>query len=218
MAEIELLETVTKVSMDELDSANKIIDALSKLSSFAEANWGYLVSAALIIVGVTSWLHQVYQIKKLRLEIKNLSQKAADEDAPSIIIATLDDIEKYSRTTRDPKKIRRLMRERASELLKKPDSSEDAELAEAKFQVAQTLLLRSDSLVLFDRLALVLVVVFSTTSLTPLIEWLVTSSHPVVESLRLLLSLAAFAGISVAAVVWICQGLAWLLEKIFPEK
>lgn len=172
-----------------------------------------------MVVGTTNWLLNLYRIKKLRLEIKMLQRKAEKEDVSPIVTATLEELEEYSRKTDDPKRVKRMMRERAGELLRNSERK-GVDVGDPEIQVAIAILDRSHSIEFRDivfpfvanaiMLALVLPISF-------LAEWVEKSNSLVAEIIRLVFQLFVFAILAATIVFLSYQAIVWLHEKYFSK-
>lgn len=138
---IELLDTIASSSKGTQSPSTPIADAVGFIQMLWERYWPHVLAACVMVATFTSWVKKAFEVQKLRLEIKKLQQEAEVKNVSPIVRATLEEIAKYSQTTNDSRKIRRMMHEGANEILEKIDANEDVDTK----SLAQALILQSES-------------------------------------------------------------------------
>ena len=84
---------------------------------FISEHWPVVLAVLVSIAGITKWIHRVLQIKKLTLEVSILKDKLKEENKSPIEIATLEEIQKFASSTKDPRIIRNFIHKKSIELI-----------------------------------------------------------------------------------------------------
>lgn len=105
--------------------------------SLIVTNWQYITAAAVFIAAFTYWLVNIYNITKLRLEIKKLRKDLEEKKATKIPVATIEEIIEFASKNPDPRKIQRYLHHKftkfnqSPEPLKELPSAQSQQLVEA---------------------------------------------------------------------------------------